>query len=184
MRDVIAVDLDDTLIDTFPVLHDFIEAHAGERVPHELLAAYELSHDPAAAEALVEAFFRSGVDQNVRARDGAAEGCRALLAQGFELVVVTSRKPAVAPQTLARVEALFPSVFREVRCVGHIGDKNGALAAIGARMFVDDHFPHVARAAEAGVASILFGETPWNRDRDWPHRARDWTELLALAARL
>jgi FMN phosphatase YigB (HAD superfamily) len=184
MSRAIALDLDDTLIDTFPVLHDFIEAHAGARVPRDLLAAYELSHDPAAAEALIEAFFASGADQTIAARTGAQEGCRRLHAQGYELVVVTSRKPEVAAPTIARVEALFPGLFRDVRCVGHIGDKNAALNAVGAAYFVDDHFPHVERAAEMGVASILFGDMPWNKGKNWLHRALDWAELMATLARL
>ena len=184
MPAALALDLDDTLIDTFPVLHDFIEARLGARVPGDLLAAYELSHDPEQADALIDAFFADGVDQTIAARPGALEGCRLLRAQGFELVVVTSRKPKVAAPTLARVEALFPGLFADIRCVGHSGDKNAALADIGARLFIDDHFPHVQRAAEIGVASILFGDMPWNHGKDWPNRALDWDALLAAIARL
>ncbi len=180
----IALDLDDTLVDTTSVLLDWFEGRTGRRLPDEKLAAYELGADAAETDAIVVAFHADRMDRQIRALDGATEACRKLDAAGFRLVVVTSRKAAISAHTIDLVERCFPDTFAEIHSIGYAADKAATLRDLDAALFIDDHFRHVALAASAGVPSILFRDLPWNRNKAWPHRAADWTEALALGTTL
>jgi len=180
----IALDLDDTLVDTTSVLLDWIEARTGMRLPDEKLGTYELGVDAAETDAIVAAFHADRMDQKIRALGGAAEACRSLDAAGFRLVVVTSRKAAISAHTIELVERCFPDTFAEIHSIGYTADKTAMLRKLDAALFIDDHFRHVALAASAGIPSILFRDLPWNRSKPWPHRAADWTEALALGRTL
>ncbi len=177
----IALDLDDTLVDTTSVLLDWIEGRTGRRLPDAKLVAYELGVDAAATDAIVAAFHAERMDAEIRALDGAAEACRSLAAAGFRLVVVTSRKATISAHTIDLVERCFPDTFAEIHSIGYTADKTAMLQNLDPGLFIDDHFRHVAGAAAAGIPAILFRDLPWNRDKPWPHRAADWTEALALA---
>lgn len=176
----IALDLDDTLVDTTSVLLDWIEARLGFRLPEEKLVTYELGATPRETDALVAAFHADRMDLRIRAVEGAAEACRQLGEAGFRLVVVTSRRPDISSHTADLVDRLFPDVFAEIHAIGYTADKAAVLRNLEAGVFIDDHFRHVERAAAAGVPSILFRDLPWNRGRSWPHRASDWAEALGL----
>jgi FMN phosphatase YigB (HAD superfamily) len=177
----IAFDLDDTLVDTTSVVVDWMERRTGKRLTDENLASYALGADAAETDAIVATFHADRMDDQIRALEGAAEACRALDEAGFRLVVVTSRKAAIAAQTMDLVERCFPDTFAEVHSIGYAADKTATLRHLGAGLFIDDHFRHVTLAAAAGIPSILFRDLPWNRHRPWPHRAAGWTEALALA---
>lgn len=179
----IALDLDDTLIDTFTVLHDWIEAEFGYRVADDPLARYELDANPERTREIVEAFYRSGADLAVDAHPGALAGCRQLVESGFELVIVTSRWTSLSSRTITVVDRVFPDIFKDIHHVGHHPDKTSALRDSGAAVFVDDLHEHVRKAGEIGVESILFGDLPWNRDKQWPRRAEDWPNLMRLLER-
>lgn len=180
----IALDFDDTLVDTFTVLHDWIENEFGYRIAEEQLARYELDPSSVRTREIVTAFFRSGADLAVQPHSGAVAGCRHFVDRGFELIVITSRTVDLADQTRLVIDRLFPGIFKDVHCVGHLPDKTPALQASRVELFVDDHFRHVQCAEEAGVASILFGDLPWNREARWPRRAEDWPHLMRICGDL
>lgn len=177
----IALDLDDTLVDTIAALLDFIEQSRGYRVDAARLAAYQLGADEKQTMEIVTAFYDAAAHRNVAAVTGAGEACRSLKDAGFKLVVITARSPDVAAVTDALVERLFPGVFAAVHSVGHQPDKVKALRAAGARLLIDDNARQIRCAADAGVPAILFGELPWNRAVAWPRRARAWAEVVAMS---
>lgn len=177
----IALDLDDTLVDTVAAVLDWLESSRGYRIKEERLVGYQLGANPSQTEALVNAFHAERADRNIAALEGALEASRRLRDGGFELVVVTSRKPDIAPQTIDLVERLFPKTFADIYTVGDQPDKSATLRAIGANLLIDDNFRHVHRAAAAGVSSILFRDLPWNRQIPWSHRAYSWPDAEAMS---
>lgn len=177
----IALDLDDTLVDTISALLDFIEESRGYRVDDARLATYQLGEDEKQTIEIVDGFYGAPAHQRIAAAPGALDACRSLKDAGFELVVVTARKPEAAAVTNALVERLFPGVFAGVHAVGHHPDKVKALRAVGARLLIDDNARQIRRAADAGVPTILFGHLPWNRDFAWPRRARAWADVVAMS---
>ena len=177
----IALDLDDTLVDTIATLLDWIEESRGYRVDEARLATYQLGADEKQTSEIVNGFYDAEAHRKIAAVAGAPEACRSLKEAGFELVVVTARKPEAAAVTNALVERLFPGVFAGVHSVGHHPDKVKALRAIGARLLIDDNARQIRRAADAGVPTVLFGHLPWNRDFAWPRRARAWADVAAMS---
>ncbi|WP_395664647.1 5' nucleotidase, NT5C type [Methylocella sp.] len=180
MARTIAVDLDDTLVDTHAALFPFIAATRGLPVDPADVAAYRLAASEAETEALIRAFYLAAEHETLAALEGALETCLALKAGGARLVIVTARRPEATMVSERLVERLFPGVFAELRAVGHQPDKVKAMRAAGASLLIDDNARQIRCAADAGLPTILFGETPWNRGLDWPRRARRWDEVLAL----
>jgi len=178
----IALDLDDTLVDTIAALLDWIEESRGYRVDEARLATYQLGADEKQTTEIVNGFYDAQAHQTIAAMPGALDACRGLKDAGFNLVIVTARKPEAAAVTNALVERLFPGVFAAVHSVGHQPDKVRALRAVGARLLIDDNARQIKRAADAGVPTILFGHLPWNRDFAWPRRARAWADVVAMSA--
>ncbi len=177
----IALDLDDTLVDTIKTLLDWIEECRGYRVDEARLAVYQLGADEKETIEIVNAFYEAQAHQKISAAMGAFEACGVLKDAGFKLVVVTARKPEAAPVTNALVDRLFPNIFAEVHSVGHQPDKVRTLRAIGARLLIDDNARQIRRAADAGVPAVLFGHLPWNRDFAWPRRARAWADVAVMS---
>jgi FMN phosphatase YigB (HAD superfamily) len=164
----IALDLDDTLVDTTSVLLDWLEARTGNRLADDRLAAYALGADAAETDAIVAAFHADQMDRKIHPLDGAVDACRKLDEAGYRLVVVTSRKTAFSAHTLDLVERCFPGIFAEIHSIGYTADKATTLRDLDAALFIDDHFRHIEQAATAGIPSILFRDLPWSRKRDWP----------------
>ncbi len=177
----IALDLDDTLVDTMTALVDWIEETRGYRVDESRLAGYQLGDDIQQTMAIFEAFHAGDAHHKIGAVAGAVDGCRALTAAGFQLVVVTARKPDMVEKTNALIARLFPGVFKDVHCVGHQPDKTALLRSINASVLIDDNFRQIRRAFEAGIPTVLFGDLPWNRGIFWPRRARTWPDAAAMA---
>jgi phosphoglycolate phosphatase-like HAD superfamily hydrolase len=180
----IALDLDDTLVDTVAVLLDWIEARHGYRINDERRVGYQLGADHSQTTAIVNAFHADQADKKICALDGAVEACRRLGDSGFELVIVTSRKPDISAQTIDLVDRLFPNTFTEIHTVGGQPNKSATLRAIGAALLIDDNFRHIHRAAAAGVPTILFRDLPWNRQIPWSHRAYSWPDAVAMSGAL
>jgi phosphoglycolate phosphatase-like HAD superfamily hydrolase len=181
MPKTIALDLDDTLVDTIATLLEWIEESRGYRVDEARLASYQLGVDETQTIEIVNGFYDAQAHHKIAAVAGASDACRSLRGAGFELVVVTARKPEVAALTDALVERLFPGVFAAVHAVGHQSDKVKTLRAVGAKLLIDDNVRQIKRAADAGVPTILFGDLPWNRGVAWPRRARTWMDVVAMS---
>ncbi|WP_395696896.1 5' nucleotidase, NT5C type [Methylocella sp.] len=182
MPETIAVDLDDTLIDTNPALFAWVEATRGAPVDPADAAAYRLAATEAETLALISAFYDAPEHDALAALAGAREACAALKGAGARLVVVTARRPEAAGVTERLVERLFAGLFAEVRAVGDEPDKVRAIRAAGAGLLIDDNARQIRRAAAAGVPTILFGDLPWNRALAWPRRAASWAEVGGLVA--
>jgi uncharacterized HAD superfamily protein len=117
------------------------------------------------------------------------------LAKHYDLVVVTSRRQVLRPETDAWIERHFPGIFKELHYAGiwdDYSDKQRLTAAIkqtkaevcrelGADYLIDDQIKHCIGAAEAGIPAILFGNYKWNREpKVLPKqvvRAHHWDEV-------
>ena len=173
LRPVFAIDLDDVLLQTFGPLDRWLSGgpHAPGSwkdyvwLPDEVLDSYHAQENTRTA---------------VRV-PGAVEACTRL-AEVARLFVVTFRHDRHAAGSGNLVSSLYPGLFEDVICTGHLGGKSGTLRRIGATALVDDSPKHVVEAEGAGVPGILFGDLPWNRNVSHGRRAADWNgaeELLA-----
>lgn len=114
------------------------------------------------------------------------------LAQNYRLIVATSRRAVVRPETEAWLTRCFPGVFDEVCFVGIYdgGLGNGGafqktkldlLQDKGAEYLIDDQLKHCVAVAEAGLNAVLFGDYSWNQMDALPERivrCKDWAAVL------
>lgn len=112
------------------------------------------------------------------------------MAQSFELVVVTSRRTFLKPETDAWLERCFPGVFSATYYAGiwdspheasRAATKTDILVSIKAQYLIDDQLKHCFAAAQQGVQAVLYGDYKWNRsEADMPHGvhpAKGWDDV-------
>ena len=80
----IALDLDDTLVDTIAALLDWIEESRGYRVDEARLATYQLGADEKQTTEIVNGFYDAHAHQKIAAMPGALDACRGLKNAGFQ----------------------------------------------------------------------------------------------------
>lgn len=115
----------------------------------------------------------------------------ARLKERYKLVIVTSRRAIIKPETDVWLDRHFPGVFAGVHYAGIWDTEHHPLhklnltkAAIcrelGADYLVDDQVKHCVAAAQAGMEALLFGNYKWNRDGRLPEkvtRVHSWEEV-------
>jgi len=111
------------------------------------------------------------------------------LAKRYRLVIVTSRRSILKPETQGWLDRHFAGVFREVHFAGiydnkaqgrHAATKTALCRKIGAAYLIDDQPKHCVDAAKAGITALLFGDYAWNRSEKLPEgvvRVRDWVSV-------
>jgi uncharacterized HAD superfamily protein len=187
-KPIIAVDIDDVLVDHYEALvtfhnetygtsltiHDYISDHW-----HEVWGT-----TPEETELRAQAFAALGVKDRV-IKQGVAEAL-VQLSRKYDLVIVTARRKVNVDQTLEWIDERFPHVFKEVRFVP-IWDEDSTLTKaeicreVGATYLIDDSLKHCRLAAEAGITAILFGDYGWNQASELPEgvtRCKDWVAVL------
>ena len=164
-RRAIGFDLDMTLVDTRPGIHDALLALAAETGRHVDADELVAHLGPPVAEALapyfpddelaeaVETFrghmARIGV-MNVHPLPGAAAALAAARQAGYDVLVVTSKIRPLAVSTLQHAGLDADAVHGDVFGVG----KAGPLREHGATAYVGDHPADMHAATEAAAAAV------------------------------
>ncbi len=174
-RPVVALDFDDTLADTCRAVIEHARA-MGAVPPGQVQTGFL-----ALPRHVLESFHDAESPATTAPVPGAPEACRAFVARGFRIVVVTARDPMFRAATSLLADSMFPGLVEDVVCVGHGNGKSSTLARIGAALFVDDLPRHAREAEESGIPSLLFGDLPWNRTFRHGLRARTWAEAIPMA---
>lgn len=119
----------------------------------------------------------------------AAEPVLKRLAESHELIIVTSRRRAIAEATERWLSEKFPSMFSRVIFAGmwdtnasnrHVMTKADIYREIEAEYVIDDQLKHCLAASDNGIKAILYGEYPWNKTDRLPAlvtRCHDWLEV-------
>ncbi len=195
MRQIIAVDIDDVIAAGSEGFAEFSNQRWGTH-----LTASDYDEDFTSVWGLplqeslqrVDEYLASGVHGRLRHFDDASPILQKL-AERFELIVVTSRRSILKPETDAWIERHFPAIFSRVVYAGifdqldHDGrerlqhTKAEILRELKATYLIDDQPKHCLAAAEAGVTSLLFGEYRWNREVLLPSsgvtRVKNWQQV-------
>jgi len=187
-RQLIAVDIDDVLVDHYEAVLEFHNSRYGT---NHKLADYVTDHwskvwglDEKETERRAREFAALGVAGRA-IKKGAADGVRALH-RDYDLAIVTVRRKVNVEPTLAWAEAEFPGVFKEIRFVP-IWEEAGAPSKaevckeIGADYLIDDSLKHCELAAAAGIHAVLFGNFPWNQADKLPAgvtRCKNWPAVV------
>lgn len=186
----IAVDIDDTLTDSFDYFQPFVAEYFG--APLCELRAKKISYSNLPLEWKKEeaAFGRAYYDRfaaDTPFKADAAWGVRALRAHGHRVVILTGRTDAfyTDPYRTTRQElANGGIVYDGLICTL---DKADACLRENISVLIDDLPQNCAAAARQGIFPVLFGSAA-NRDAAVPYeRVSDWAgavaAVLAFAAR-
>lgn len=113
-----------------------------------------------------------------------------LLAEEFDLVVVTSRRLELEETTLDWLDEHFPNYFSEVAFCNHWAPNEESITKsemckrLGAVALVDDNIDYILECVQQGMLGILFGEYAWNQsDQPLPEgavRVNDWDEACQV----
>lgn len=192
-RKTIAVDVDDVLSRSAEGFIAFSNERWGQQLsPDDYQEEWAVVWGVPLEQALERSleFHASGVVGIYQPHEAAMPVLKRLAKQ-FNLVVVTTRREILKPETDAWISRHFPGIFQELHFAGiwEHPDMARALAhtkaeicrEIGADYLIDDQPKHCIGAAGAGLKSILFGDYKWNRgEQDLPEgvtRAAHWNEI-------
>jgi len=190
-KPVVAVDIDDVLLEGVPVIVADYNRRFGTRVTPGDLYAAEYNRqvwgdvDIATASRRIDAYAESSAFTN---REPVREvtHCLRALAKRYELHVLTGRNDVVTELTNDWLRCYFPEVFASVN-FSNLFDpdkkrsKGEMCVELGASFLIDDHLPNVKSAAEYGLRAVLFGNYPWNQADELPPgvtRCADWPAVL------
>lgn len=187
---ILALDLDDTLIDTFTVMLAF----CNERHEEEFRKEHFVLHDFNAVWGISQEEWRvrfCEFDQSDAARNipamPKAQATIATLAKYHTLHVVTARPMEVAKQTTQMVWHLFPGMFAGIHfCTKNYGasrifSKTEACHMLGADVLIDDHPKHLEGCSPEGIRAYVFNQ-PWNGNIAHPVvRVPSWDDQVIQA---
>lgn len=193
----IAIDIDDVLSHSAEGFVAFSNERWGMQLsPDDYHEEWEVVWGVSLEEALQRSieFITSGAFGEFLPREAALPVLKRL-AKHYKLVVLTSRRSILKPETDQWIERHFPGIFSEVHYAG-IWDRDlthetvsqaithtkaELCRELGADYLIDDQPKHCVGAAEAGIKSILFGDYKWSRDlKVLPAhvvRAHHWDEV-------
>lgn len=192
MKPVIALDIDDTLLEHFSALADWYNGIYG--------TSLTLAHNHPRGEEALAAWKADTIDEAIRrvhnfydteAFSGAVPFSEASdiitrLSDRYDVVIVTARDTLLEAATHSWLEQHFRGLYREVHFTSHYSlvgksrTKNEVIEAIEASYLIDDSLENCLEATRIGAKSILFGDYPWNKADSLPAsvtRCRNWQEV-------
>lgn len=185
-KPTLAIDVDDTLLDTLSPLLEFFNSTHPIRITKEQCVHYHLQKTFGFSEeegfVKVRHFFNSPEGENLKPVPGAIEAVRAL-EKDFSLIALTARWNHMHDLTERQLERHFPGVFKKIVCCGDEMTKKDYCTQAGIKIIIDDAPHHAHECAENGIASFLFGDYGWNKEYkniQGLSRALTWSEVCSL----
>jgi uncharacterized HAD superfamily protein len=192
-RQVIGIDIDDVLsrsAEGFTVHSNrrWGEGHIVERYDEDWAKFWGIPREEAQKRA--NEMHTSGVFGNYSPYTQAVPVLKQL-AQNYTLIVVTSRRSLIKPETDRWLERYFTGVFQAIHYAG-IYDSNAQIhhmlkqtkaelcRDLGVDYLIDDQLKHCVAASEIGINALLFGDYSWNKADQLPEgvtRVKDWASV-------
>lgn len=192
-KPIIAVDIDDVIIETARLLTDRYNEQYGTGVALKDFYGDDLKlwkapdHDTLIHR--FNSYFETDEYQNSSPAQETIDALRRLN-ERFELHIVTGRPDHYEAATLRYLERHAPDLFKTVifsnmfklsNSKNPTRGKGEICVEIGASYLIDDHIKHIESAAAAGVTGLLFGDFPWSHGKELPPdavRVADWAAVL------
>lgn len=190
---VIGVDIDDTIALSAPMVIKYSNDRWGTSLKvsdytEDWAGMWGVDFDEVKRRA--DEYFSSGILMDYKMMPG-AHGVLNNLSSRFKIISVTARNDICKTDTFSWISKNYGEIFNESdlhftgawdklteHSVHHTKDK--ICKQLGVDILIDDQLKHCISAAEAGIASILFGDYSWNAADDLPEnvvRAKDWLEV-------
>ncbi|MDL2363400.1 MAG: hypothetical protein QFB86_03410 [Patescibacteria group bacterium] len=188
-KTVIAVDIDDVLAASAEGFLEFSNKtyNTNLSIPEyseHWAQMWQIDHD--AVTLRVNDFYDSDTIARYVHKAGSQE-VLTKLAEQYTIIAITARQRRSQDITNNWIHARYPGVFGDVQYAGiydaplveeQMSMTKGSLFASNEVSYViDDQLKHCLAAAELGIATILFGDYPWNQADELPkniQRCADW----------
>lgn len=193
---VIALDIDDVLINFNESLRKFHNARYGTSYERIDIVSFELSGlwkcTRSEMVRRVMEHYHSKEHEAIEVIDGVPD---VLLRykKKFTYVCITARPESVRAHTLPILERYFPKLIKSAHFLGHLElgsahckSKAEVCHEIGAMLLVEDSLHNAEVAAHAGVRVLLI-DTPWNQQAQlhpFITRVARWAEIDSIFASL
>lgn len=193
MRKTIAVDIDDVLSASAEGFAAYSNKQWGTNLTaddysEEWAVVWGVPLEEAVKRAVV--FHESGAVGDYRHHAQALPVLQKLRKK-YDLVVVTSRRSVLKPETDVWLQHYFPDMFKAVHYAGMWDGEHDPLHALkqskaaicqslGAQYLIDDQPKHCVGVAACGIDALLFGDYQWNRTEALPKgvtRVADWAAV-------
>jgi 5'(3')-deoxyribonucleotidase len=185
-KPIIAVDVDDTLLDTLnPLLEYFNSTHDNyvtrEQCFDNRLATIFGDSEKEGLEK-VRQFFDLPQAEHQQPILGAVEAIQNLK-NHFSLIALTARWDTLQELTEKQLKKHFPGTFSDVVCCGDVISKKDYCTAKRINHIIDDAPRTAHECAKNGINSFLFGDYGWNKEyQKIPGLSRtlNWTEVCDI----
>lgn len=183
----IAIDIDDTLTDSFDYFLPFVAEYFSADADDLRARRISYSNLPAAWKDQEIAFARSCYDRlaaQTPFKPDAARSVAQLRAQGHRIIIITGRTDEfyTDPYRTTREElANGEMVYDKLICTM---DKAGACRAEAIDVLIDDLPANCRHAAECGIPALLFLSRANQGEPTEQLRVENWTEALAAVAQI
>ncbi|HEY2004126.1 MAG TPA: hypothetical protein VGH44_03330 [Candidatus Saccharimonadia bacterium] len=186
-RQIIAVDCDDVLVETAPLILSHYNKTYGTHLELKDMYSRDLSVwgvlDSVTAIARVEDYLATNEYRNAIPLQEAID-VTSRLANKHELHIITGRTEFLSAATQDMLGRYFPGIFQSVEFTGFFGNKARSKADVcqelSADYLIDDHLHHAKLVAKVGIKVLVFGNYPWNQAQTLPKnilRVKDWFEV-------
>jgi 5'(3')-deoxyribonucleotidase len=192
-KEVIAVDMDDVVVETAQSIIDHVNRSYGASV--DISNFY--SRDPSVWNSPDLQTAVNRVNEYLETdeyfvQEPVQEAIHALrsIQKVHKLYIVTGRPDFTELATRRWLENHLPDLFEDVIFTNYfdknkVRTKGDVCTALGATVLIDDHIDHCISAQEQGIKPILFGSYPWNTEELIPEgvrlaRVKHWPEVENL----
>lgn len=185
-KPIIAIDCDDTIINTASNFLDYYNNTFGTNVELKDYYSSDLSlwkADRETFDARVHSYLNSADYQNITPFDDAINVIDQL-SDKFELHIVTARPDSLVDITKSMLQLHFPDKFNSIIFTNDLSSKKRTKAEVcnelSASYLIDDHIHHAEIAAEHGISVLLFGDYPWNETSNLHaniQRVQNWHQI-------
>lgn len=176
-KPTVAIDIDDVLVSTAPLIFDFYNKTYGTSLTLADYYHHENADDWGAKdfEEAIARVHRLISSPNFLRRKPVQQVVAIMqeLREHFELTLVTSRPTIMQEATEQWAKDHFQDIFAGVHFAeyfdlkkteqGPRSIKGMVCKDLGAQALVDDHLEHILSAAAQGIFGVLFGNQPWNQ---------------------
>ncbi|MDO8460727.1 MAG: hypothetical protein Q7S74_06470 [Nanoarchaeota archaeon] len=184
-REVIGIDIDDSVLEFNDSFREFIRLETGMKIPRKAFTSYDfwktLECGPSDEFELVKRFYRSTLFDNLKPREGAVDTIHSLASSGYGLLFISSRFAEGRDKTKSWLERYFRCIRYHSLFSGEIdGDgmrKADICLQYGARVMIEDSGSVALDCSQRNppIRTFLFNQ-PWNSgvEHDYIVPVEDW----------
>lgn len=186
---VIGLDIDECICQFTSTFHSWVEKYKSGQYTYtgHIHYAFERMYgvEKSVMDMWLAEFYTSEEFHKIPLVDGALEHIP-VIAQHFEVHIVTARSHELADHTTEWLSGLFPGCFKSFQFGNHHGldgkrmSKSEMCKAVGATLLIDDNTHYLNDCESVGVQGILFGDYAWNRHDQEKTRVLSWSEMLSV----